>query len=114
MMSIAVIPTFAIIRLIFNILLIPKTDYSYAILQGTALTVGETSCGIICSCLFVLPRLYRHLTSSPPPNSEEFQLRKYKHLASTRQIDEVHLRDVHREQEQRNPWDRDIEGVVVV
>ena len=105
---------FAIIRLIFNILLMHKNDYSYAILQGMLLTVGETSCGIICSCLFVLPRLYRHLTSTPPHKSEEYQLRKYKHLVSSRHVDEAHLKDVKREQEGRNPWDRDIERVPVV
>ena len=59
----------------------------------------------------MLPRLYRFLTASPPSDSEEDRLRKWKKLASSGKADLEHsgLGDVHRREEERNPWEKDIE-----
>ncbi|CAF9941241.1 MAG: hypothetical protein HETSPECPRED_003030 [Heterodermia speciosa] len=68
-------------RLVFNILFLYTKDLTYLRVQAINFTLAEVSFGLICSCLFVLPRLYRHLASKPPSKSEEYQLRKYRKLA---------------------------------
>ncbi|KAL6721505.1 hypothetical protein ACLMJK_000609 [Lecanora helva] len=107
---------FAILRLIWAILLVFNADFSYVKMQANVFGAAELACGIICSCLFVLPRLYRHLTASPPYNSEEYRLRRYKKLASSgrRELEQSALGDVHRKEEERNPWDKDIETAAVL
>ena len=49
-----------------------NADYSYVKEQASMWTHAEISFGLICSCLFVLPRLYRHLASIPPYGSDEY------------------------------------------
>ena len=107
---------FAISRLIWATLLLFNQDFSYVKLQGTTFALAELACGIICSCLFVLPRLYRHLTAAPPHNSEEYRLRKWKKLAlsSRAGLDTAQLREVHHKEEKRNPWENDIEVAAVL
>ena len=100
-------------RLVMNTFLLVNADYSYVILQGANSAVAELACGIICSCLFIPPRLYRHVTRQPPVDSEEYRLRRYKKLASEKHIDESRQRQVHYQEEARNPWERNIEGTVV-
>ena len=102
---------FAVSRLIFMILLLNHPDYSYIKMQGTILALSELASGIICSCLFVLPRLYRHWTASPPYNSEEYRLRKYKNITGREHLDDPYSRKMHHSEEQRNPWEHGIEGV---
>lgn len=62
----------SILRLIYCIFLFKNADYSYVKEQTLIWTHGEISFGIICSCLFVLPRLYRHLASIPPYGSDDY------------------------------------------
>ncbi|KAL9042139.1 MAG: hypothetical protein Q9214_003873 [Letrouitia sp. 1 TL-2023] len=78
--SLAIIAS--IFRLVFAILFLYTLDFSPVKVRAVAFTSAKLSLGLICSCVFVLPRLYRHLTSTPPYNSEEYHLRKYKNLAS--------------------------------
>ena len=59
-------------RLYFCVLLTKTADYSYVKEQASLWTLCELSLGLICSCLFVLPRLYRHLASIPPYGSDEY------------------------------------------
>ena len=100
---------FAVCRLVWTILLLLNKDFSYVKLQLCTFSAAELACGIICSCLFVLPRLYRHLTASPPYNSEEYRLRKWKKLASSGKVDLEQSGKIHRKEEERNPWEKDIE-----
>ncbi|KAL8768286.1 MAG: hypothetical protein Q9209_005425 [Squamulea sp. 1 TL-2023] len=87
--------------------------------QAINFTVAELAFGLICSCIFVLPRLYRHLASTPPYKSEEYQLRKYEGSASRTAVDSHNASHdgisagLKREQEQRNPWDQDVEAPVM-
>lgn len=88
--------------------------------QAISFTLAELAFGLICSCIFVLPRLYRHMASQPPYKSEEYQLRRYKDLASgahgmpqSGAFDGVDT-SLKREQEHRNAWDHDVEDRVVV
>ena len=105
---------FALFRLIFLILLLIQIDFSYTKLQGTIFALSELATGIICSCLFVLPRLYRHLTTSPPHDSEEHRLRKYKMLTGKSSLTDPYSQKVHHDEEQRNPWEgHDIEEPAV-
>ena len=92
-------------------LLLNHMDYSFIKMQGTLFALSETAFGLICSCLFVLPRLYRHLTESPPHDSEEYRLRKYKKLTGREHLSDPYSQKMHHKEEQRNPWERDIEGV---
>ena len=86
-------------------------DYSYIKMQGTLFAISELAAGLICSSLFVLPRLYRHLTASPPYDSEEYRLRKYKNITGKDTLNDPYSQKVHHKEEQRNPWEHDIEGV---
>ena len=85
-------------------------------LQGIGFALAEVSFSLICSCIFVLPRLYRHLASKPPFKGEEYQLRRYKKLAphvsragQTDTLDDSN-RSVKRAQEARNAWEHDVEA----
>ena len=80
-------------------------------MQGTTFALAELACGISCSCLFVLPRLYRHLIHAPPYDSEEFKIRKWKSLAANKKVDldDSQLHRIHRDEEQQNAWEGDIE-----
>lgn len=102
---------FAVFRLAWAMLLLLKTDFSYVKFQGTIFALAELACGITCSCLFVLPRLYRHLTASPPYNSEEYRLRKWKKLASSgeKRLGPAQFERIHHKEEKRNPWENEIE-----
>lgn len=93
-----------------GVLLMYNLDFSYVKMQGTTFAFAELACGLIISCLFVLPRLYRALTGSPPYDSEEHRLRKWKKLASTSGKDDSRYPKFHRKEEERNPWERDIEA----
>ena len=106
----------SIFRLVFATLNLHTKDFSHIKAQLDNFTMAEVSFGLICSCLFVLPRLYRHLTSMPPYKSEEYQLRKYKKLApdvsragQTDTFDDSNG-GVKRAQEARNPWEHDVEA----
>ena len=68
----------SVARLIFDVISIYRTDLSYLSMQTSLLSLTEEFCGIICSCLFILPRLYRHLTSSSTYHQQGYMLRKYK------------------------------------
>ena len=101
----------SIARLIFVVILSRTEDYSYVKVQVINFTLSELAFGLICSCLFVLPRLYRYLSSSPPFKSEEYKLRKYKTLAESPKaplkLSEFGV--LQHQEEQRNGWERDIE-----
>ena len=101
----------SIARLIFVVILSRTDDYSYVKVQVINFTLSELAFGLICSCLFVLPRLYRYLSSSPPFKSEEYKLRKYKTLAESPKapLKESEFGVLQHQEEQRNPWERDIE-----
>ncbi len=73
---------FSIFRLIWAVLLLKNEDFSYVKMQACCFGVTELATGLMVSCLFVLPRLYRHVTAQPPYDSEEHRLRKWKKLAS--------------------------------
>ena len=62
--------------MVFCVNLLFNADYSYVKAQTGIATHGEIACGLLCSCLFVLPRLYRHLAAIPPYGSEEYYRRK--------------------------------------
>ena len=62
----------SVFRLYYSVLLMKQADYSYVKEQASIWTHAELSFGLICSCLFVLPRLYRHLASIPPYGSDEY------------------------------------------
>lgn len=98
-------------RLIFVVILSRTQDFSYVKVQVINFTLGELAFGLICSCLFVLPRLYRYLSSSPPVKNEEYKLRKYKALAESPRapLKESEFEVLQHQEEQRNPWERDIE-----
>ncbi|KAL8851619.1 MAG: hypothetical protein Q9221_003456 [Calogaya cf. arnoldii] len=105
----------SILTLVFAVRFLLTPDYSYVKVQGICFTLAELSFGLICSCIFVLPRLYRHLASVPPYKSEEFQLRRYggpvPHSSASVQgggCDGTPA-NTKREQEQRNPWENDVE-----
>lgn len=105
--------------MVFSILFLHTEDYSHVKVQAVCFTLGEVAFGLICSCLFVLPRLYRHLAAIPPYKSEEYELRKHKSMEEGGKgkkakswEDENDLWNVKREQEGRNEWERDIEGAV--
>ena len=68
----------SILRLIFVSFLLSHADYSYVKIQSTLATYAELGFGIIASCLFVLPRLYRHLAAVPPYDSEATTCRRCK------------------------------------
>ena len=93
-------------------------DFSYVKVQAITFTLAEVSFGLVCSSLFVLPRLYRHLASMPPYKSEEYQLRKYKklapHVSRTGQTDTFDDSNggVKRAQEGRNAWEHDVEAPI--
>lgn len=105
-------------RLFFSIRFLYTQDYSHVKVQAIAFTLAEASFGLICSSIFVLPRLYRHLTSMPPFKSEEYQLRKYKKLAThvpragQPEIFDDSNSSVKRAQEGRNTWEHDVEAPV--
>ena len=102
---------FAVFRLIWAVLLLKNADFSFTKLQACCFGCAELACGNICSCLFVLPRLYRYLTNSPPYDSEEYRLRKWKKLASSgeKDLEQSGMGRIHRKEEERNPWEKDIE-----
>ncbi|KAI4089979.1 MAG: hypothetical protein LQ339_008465 [Xanthoria mediterranea] len=107
-----------IFRLVFSVRFLLTPDYAYVKVQAICFTLAELAFGLICSCIFVLPRLYRHMASMPPYKSEEYQLRKYKGTVAPGSTsvqggdgDNVHP-DLKREQEQRNPWEHDVEAPV--
>ena len=104
---------FAVARLVFHIILLHHADFSYIKMQGTLFALGELAVGINCSCLFVLPRLYRHLTGSPPYDSEEYRLRRYKYMTGRENLKDPYAHKVHRREERTNPWEHDIEEATV-
>ena len=69
----------SIFRLIFSNALNNTKDWSYTKEQSSLWAFAEVSFGIICSCGYVLPRLYKHLAAIPAYGSreyEEYQRRK--------------------------------------
>ena len=62
--------------MIFCIFLLKNADYSYVKAQSAIMTHAELGGAIICSCLFVLPRLYRHIAAIPPYGSEAYTTRQ--------------------------------------
>lgn len=63
----------SVIRLYYQVMLTKNADYSYVKMQASLWTHAEVSFGLICSCLFVLPRLYRHLASIPAFGTDEYE-----------------------------------------
>ena len=96
------------------VLLLNHADFSYIKMQSTLFAASELASGIICSCLFVLPRLYRHLTASPPHDSEAHRLRRYKKMTGRKHLDDPYSQKVHHREEQRNAWEHDIKGATVL
>ena len=109
----------SIFRLVFATLFLYTEDYSHVKVQAISFTLAELAFGLICSCIFVLPRLYRHMASIPPYKSEEYRLRRYKNLTSgatgmaRSEAPERVDTSVKREQEHQNAWDHDVETPVV-
>ncbi|KAL8820834.1 MAG: hypothetical protein Q9223_001026 [Gallowayella weberi] len=114
--SLAIISS--IFRLVFAARFLLTEDFAYVKVQAIAFTLAELAFGLICSCIFVLPRLYRHLASGPPRKSEEYELRKSKmvksHAPASGQSGDPDGVDGHlkTEQEGRNVWENDVEDPV--
>ncbi|KAL8784287.1 MAG: hypothetical protein Q9213_004045 [Squamulea squamosa] len=109
----------SIFRLVFAVRLRSTQDYSYVKVQSITFTLAELAFGLICSCVFVLPRLYRHLASMPPYKREQYQLKKDKGTSSHTAVNsrsvghDGTITNLKREQEQHDPWDHDIEAPVI-
>ncbi|KAM0804201.1 hypothetical protein BDR22DRAFT_654105 [Usnea florida] len=64
----------SILRMVYLVKLTKTQDYSYVKLQTVAWGIAEVAFGLLCSCLVVLPRLYQHLASITPHNSDNSTL----------------------------------------
>lgn len=56
----------SIIRIVYLVFLNRTKDYTYAKVPATLWADAEIACGLLCSCLVILPRLYQHLSSIVP------------------------------------------------
>ncbi|KAF6239014.1 hypothetical protein HO173_002886 [Letharia columbiana] len=56
----------SILRLIYLVPLTRTKDYTYTKIKSILWVDAEIACGLLCSCLVVLPRLYQHLSSVAP------------------------------------------------
>ena len=88
----------SIFRLVACVQLLLNADYSYVKAQTAIWTHSEISFGLICSCLFVLPRLYRHLAAIPPYGSEEYNEYQRRKSWATKPLDASHSK-LHKETE---------------
>ncbi|CAF9925643.1 hypothetical protein IMSHALPRED_006739 [Imshaugia aleurites] len=64
----------SILRLVYRVILTQTDDYSYVKFQGVLWAIAEIACGLLCSCLVVLPRLYQHLASITPHKGDSATL----------------------------------------
>ena len=78
----------SLLRLVFAVRLRSTADYSYVKAQSTLAGLAELALGVIASCLFILPRLYRHLVAVPPYGSEDYVNSRRKNTMNITQPEE--------------------------